>query len=176
MSSAECPVLTFVCDRDANVIKWSLKCLGHLLKILWRPVSLQLEETYSQCQQLLSLTRPDYIRYLSAETLAFLLRKTADKSTFLGQILSFDPAVIDEVAVAKLLFESIRTVNEQFNSHCSKLWPLFVDKLIDSQPKILEKVTEFSAEHGNRESLSPLLEVLLGRMEQDTGSEEESES
>ena len=152
------------------MIKWSLKCVGHLLKILWKPVSAQLEQTYRQLEQLLSLSRPDYIRYLSAETLAFLLRKTSDKALLLGQILSFDPAVTDSVAVAKLLFESIRTVNEQFNSHCSKLWPLFVEKLIDSQPGILEKVSEFSAEHANRESLSPLLELLLSKIETEIGN------
>ena len=152
------------------MIKWSLKCVGHLLKILWKPVSAQLEQTYRQLEQLLSLSRPDYIRYLSAETLAFLLRKTSDKSLLLGQILSFDPAVTDSVAVAKLLFESIRTVNEQFNSHCSKLWPLFVEKLIDSQPGILEKVSEFIAEHASRESLSPLLEVLLSKIETESGN------
>ena len=26
------------CPRDANVIKWSVKCVGHLLKVLWRPI------------------------------------------------------------------------------------------------------------------------------------------
>ena len=129
------------------MIKWSLKCLGHLLKILWRPISQRLEETYRQCEQLLSLSRPDYIRYLAAETLSFLLRKTSEKEKLVGQIITFDPAVTDWVGVAKLLFESVRTVNEQFNSHSTKLWPLFVEKLIDSHSEILEKFIEFRRSH-----------------------------
>ena len=157
------------------MIKWSLKCLGHLLKILWRAISPLLEKTYRQCEQLLSLSRPDYIRYLAAETLSFLLRKAADKEKLVGIIITFDPTVTDWVAVAKLLFESVRTVNEQFNSHSSKLWPLFVDKLIDNQSDILEKFIEFSADHGNRESLSPLLELILNKIEAETEDGEESE-
>ena len=38
--------------RDASVIKWSVKCLGHLLKTLWRPISGQLEEVYRLCEAL----------------------------------------------------------------------------------------------------------------------------
>ena len=38
--------------RDASVIKWSVKCLGHLLKTLWRPISGQLEEVYRLCEDL----------------------------------------------------------------------------------------------------------------------------
>ena len=94
--------------------------------------------------------RPDYIRYLSAETLAFLMRKCGDKEALIEVILDFDLAVIDEVAIAKLLFESMRTVGEQFNVHCKKLWPLLVEKLTVVHSEILHKIGEFCADHGDR--------------------------
>ena len=97
--------------RDATVMKWSVKCLGHLQKILWKPISANLTAVYRQCSKLFSRKKPDFIRYLGAETLSFLLRKCADKEKFLLEIINFDATVTDSKAIAKLLFESIRTVN-----------------------------------------------------------------
>ena len=150
--------------RDANVIKWSVKCLGHLLKTLWKPISGQLEEIYKICEDLFRKNRPDYIRYLSAETLAFLMRKCGDKEAFLEIILAYDSAVIDEVAVAKILFESIKTVGEQFNVHCKKLWPMLVNKLTVTNSEILYKVCDFCAEHSDKENLEPLLEIIFQKV------------
>ena len=61
-------------QRSAPVIQWSLRCLGHLLRALWRPIAADLAPTYATLQPLLALARPDFIRHLAAETLAFLLR------------------------------------------------------------------------------------------------------
>ena len=124
--------------RDASVIKWTLRCLGHLLKILWKPLSSNLTSVYSQCSNLFLKKKPDFIRYLGAETLSFLLRKCAEKEKFLLEILNFDSSVTDSKAISKLLFESIRTVNEQFNVHCQKLWPLYIQHLVDEKGDILE--------------------------------------
>ena len=127
---------------------------------MWRPISGQLEEIYRICEDLFRKTRPDYIRYLSAETLAFLMRKCADKEAFLEIILAYDAALVDEVAVAKLLFESIKTVGEQFNVHSKKLWPMLVNKLTVTNSEILFKICEFCAEHSDKENLDPLLECI----------------
>ena len=150
--------------RDAAVIKWSLRCLGHLLKILWRPISRDLAGVWQSCSALLARARPDYIRHLSAETLSFLLRKTADKGVFLEEILQFDPVVTDRQAVAKLLFESIKTVNEQFNIHAKKLWPLFTERLCGDLPDLLENICEFSGEHGNQDTVEPLVSGLMAQI------------
>ena len=48
--------------QDANVIKWAFRCLGHLLKILWRPISSNLEQVYGYFKNLFELKQPDYIR------------------------------------------------------------------------------------------------------------------
>ena len=153
------------CLRDANVIKWSVKCVGHLLKVLWRPICSDPGPgpVYRVLEGLMASARPDYIRYLSAETLAFMLRRAADKEAFLDTILDYDEAVTDGVAVAKLLFESIKTVNEQFNAHCTKLWPLYLRKLSETFARfeILLKVCEFCAEHSTKEHLTPLLEAIF---------------
>ena len=92
------------------------------------------------------------------------MRKAGDKQHFLNDILSYDPTVIDSVAVAKLLFESIKTVNEQFNSHCIKLWPMFVDTLVSDHFTVFENLVKFCAEHASKDQIAPLLEVLVTKI------------
>jgi len=150
--------------RDATVIKWSLRCLGHLLKILWKPVSSNLSTVYSQCSKLFSKSKPDFIRYLGAETMAFLVRKCPEKEKFLLEIISFDKSIIDQKAISKLLFESMKTVNEQFNTHSLKLWPLYIEHLTEENEDILEDITEFCGEHSSKEFIAPLLEVLFDKI------------
>eukprot|EP00092_Neocalanus_flemingeri_P037576 GFUD01040911.1.p1 GENE.GFUD01040911.1~~GFUD01040911.1.p1 ORF type:complete len:2557 (+),score=666.17 GFUD01040911.1:40-7710(+) len=151
--------------RDATVIKWSLRCLGHLLKILWKPISLNLSAVYNQCSKLFSYSKPDFIRYLGAETLSFLVRKCGEKEKFLIEILNFDKTTTDSKAISKLLFESIRTVNDQFNTHCQKLWPLYIEHLTEEKGDILEDITEFCAEHSSREFISPILGTLFDKID-----------
>jgi len=150
--------------RDASVIKWSLRCLGHLLKILWKPISANLSAVYSQCSKLFSRKKPDFIRFLGAETLSFLLRKCPEKEKFLLEILSFDASVTDTRAISKLLFESIRTVNEQFNTHCQKLWPLYIQHLTGEKGAILEDITEFCGDHSSKEYISPIVDTLFDKI------------
>ena len=151
--------------RDAQVIQWTLRCLGHLLKTLWRAVLPHLTELYTQLEKLFSTTRPDFIRHLGAETVAFLLRKAPDKAAFLGHILQSRAPDTDPQALAKLFFEAINTVNEQFNSHCKVLWPLYLEKLAgDPDSGILYYIFQFCGEHSAREHLAPLLQASLGAL------------
>ena len=48
--------------KDADSVKWTLRCLGHLLKTLWRPVSANLNEVYGYYTGLFHNKQPDYIR------------------------------------------------------------------------------------------------------------------
>ena len=151
--------------RDAQVIQWSLRCLAHLLKILWRPVSANLVEVYDQLEGLFSTARPDFIRHLGAETVAFLLRKTKEKEGLLERILQPTPRPTDPQAVAKLLFEAIKAVNEQFNTHARVLWPLYLEKLaVKSESGILFNIFQFCGEHATSEHLQPLVQETFNKM------------
>lgn len=108
--------------------------------------------------------RPDFIRHLGAETVAFLLRRTKDKVSFLDQILQLGQD-IDPQAIAKLLFEAIKTVNEQFNTHVNVLWPLFIDKLSASpETEILYHIFKFCGEHSSKDHLAPLIEQTFSKI------------
>jgi len=150
--------------RDATVIKWSLRCLGHLLKILWKPISSNLSAVYTMCSKLFSNSKPDFIRHLGAETLSFLVRKCGEKEKFLLEILNFDAASTDPKAIAKLLFESMKTVNEQFNTHSQKLWPLYIEHLTEEKGDILEDIAEFCGEHSSREFITPLIDTIFDKI------------
>ena len=152
-------------QRDALVIQWSLRCLGHLLRILWRPLSKDLASIYKQLSALFSKSRPDFIRYLGAETVAFLLRKTKEKEELLELILDFDDGT-DPQAIAKLLFEAVKAVNGQFNTHVKVLWPLYLEKLEvkHAEKEVLLKIFQFCAEHSDKEHLAPLIQQSVERL------------
>ena len=147
-------------QRDALVIQWSLRCLGHLLRILWRPLSKDLGSLYKQLSALFSSSRPDFIRYLGAETVAFLLRKTKEKGELLDLIIDFGEGT-DPQAISKLLFEAVKAVNGQFNTHIKVLWPMYLDKLLNEkqvEKEVLLKIFQFCAEHSDKEHLAPLVQ------------------
>ena len=153
-------------QRDALVIQWSLKCLGHLLRILWRPLSKDLGCVYKQLSVLFSSSRPDFIRYLGAETVAFLLRKTKEKEELLDLIVDFDDGT-DPQAIAKLLFEAVKAANGQFNTHIKVLWPMYLDKLLSEkmvEKEVLLKIYQFCAEHSDKEHMAPLIQQLFEKL------------
>ena len=153
-------------QRDALVIQWALRCLGHLLRILWRPLSKDLASVYKQLSALFSNSRPDFIRYLGAETVAFLLRKTKDKEELVDIIIDFEDGT-DPHAIAKLLFESVKAVNGQFNTHFKVLWPMYLDKLLGQkqvEKEVLLKIYQFCAEHSDKENMAPLVQLSFEKL------------
>ena len=147
--------------KDASIIKWTLRCLAHLLKILWRPISGHLEDVYSSLKVLFELKQPDYIRYLGAETVAFLLRKAKDKRGFLQFILGQITETTDPVAISKLLFESIKTVNQQFNSQLEPSLRIFIDILPGEYDEVLTHFYQFCCDHTTQEHFQPILDITL---------------
>lgn len=151
--------------QDASIVKWAFKCMSHLLMILWRPISSsgdRLNKTYTSLAVLFEFKQPDYVRYLGAETVAFLVRKAKDKRELLVHVLdSMSTMTTDPVAVAKLLFESIRTVNQQFNSHRDGLTALFLDMLPHAYDDILVQLNQFCCDHSNQEHFKPILDATV---------------
>ena len=151
--------------QDAGTVKWTLRCLGHLLKILWRPVSANMTEVYSSLAPVMDQKNPDHIRYLGAETLSFLLRKTKTKRELCQLILTSVTDYTDKTAVAKLLLESVKTVNGQFNIGLDKAWPVFLDLLSTAGwGSILEDLYRFAAEHTTVEFVGPIVDITLEKI------------
>jgi len=158
--------------QNADIIKWCLRCVAHLLKILWRPISVNLEETYSNLLPLFSSKQPDYIRYLGAETVAFLLRKTKDKKEFIKFIINQITDTTDRLAIAKLLFETAKTVNDQFNSNLDQLLVIVFDQLPGDCDDILTSLVQFCCDHAGIESATPLYDAICRQMNYNlTGSD-----
>ena len=65
--------------------------------------------------------------------MAFLLCKA-----LLAYILQSRAPDTDPQALANFFFEAINTVNEQFNSHCKVLWPLYLEKLA-GEPRLRDR-------------------------------------
>jgi hypothetical protein len=161
---------------DAAVVKWTLRCVGHLLKILWRPISADLSAVYRSWAPLLDIKNPDYIRYLGGETLSFLLRKTKKKRETVQLMLAAVTEHTDRTAVAKLFFESVKTVNGQFNAGLDKTWPVFLELLtIAEWGSILEDVYRFAAEHTTAEFAAPIVNLTVEKILQFTTMENSSE-
>ena len=150
-------MLRTLAKRDAQVIQWTLRCLCNLLKTLWRtvlphggPTSQSSTPSWRS-----SSTRPDFIWHLGAETMAFLLCKA-----LLAYILQSRDPDTDPQALANFFFEAINTVNEQFNSHCKVLWPLYLEKLA-GDPDSGIVVFQLCGEHSSRDHLALLLQASL---------------
>ena len=54
--------------------------------------------------------------------------KSKEKEELLNLIIDFEDST-DPQAIAKLLFEAVKAVNGQFNTHIKLLWPMYLDKL-----------------------------------------------
>jgi hypothetical protein len=163
--------------QDAGVVKWTLRCLGHLLKILWRPVSGHLAAVYTSLAPIMEQRNPDYMRYLGAETLAFLLRKTRHKTELCQLIVSAITETTDRVAVAKLLLESVKTVNGQFNVGLAKSWPVFLSLFSTAElGPILVAVYRLAAEHTTVDYVDPIVDLTLEKINQTYAESSSSDS
>ena len=78
---------------------------------------------------------------------------------------------MDPQAVAKLLFEALRSAGEQLHSQAAALWPLYLDTLVARpETEILYDVTKFLGEQSSAEHLAPLVRQMVARV-----AEEEEE-
>jgi len=148
--------------KDPEVIKWTEKCIGHLLKVLWKPISENLHTVYNWFVPIFSTSRPDYIRYLTADTVAFLLRKCGDKPSFVRHIVESMTDATDPLAVAKVLVEAVKTANGQFSSHVATLWPIYLEVLTTGgRGQVLIGVFDFVGQHTNSDYCGPIFDMTF---------------
>ena len=105
-------------------------------------------------------------RYLGAETVSFLIRKSRDKQNFCKYILAQMNGSTDHVAIAKLFFESIKTVNSQFNNNLESSWRIFLQILPGDFNEILKNIFQFSCDHTSPEHVDPIFRITLEKVEE----------
>ena len=72
----------------------------------------------------------------------------------------------DHVAVAKLFFESIKTVNAQFNNNLEPSWRIFLRLLPGDFNEILKNIFQFSCDHTGPENVDPILRITLEKVDE----------
>ncbi|CAK9187540.1 unnamed protein product, partial [Ilex paraguariensis] len=97
-------------SREPEQIECVFNCLAHLFKYLWVHIVRKISNVLPHLLPLLSSSRPKYINEFAAESFAFVARK-------------------ELVGVARLFFEVIRSVAQQFHSCTEDFLTLLLEEL-----------------------------------------------
>jgi hypothetical protein len=151
---------------EADTIKNTFRCIGHLMKILWRPISQNLLDVYSILCPMFLFKNKDYIRYLGADTISFLYRKAKDKKEFSEFILSKVDDTTDPIAIAKLFFEGVKAVDGKFNFQLEDTLNILMEVLPGDNNLILTEFIKFVCDHTTEDFIKPIQVKLFDMMKQ----------
>lgn len=118
-------LLNFLKGQDTAVIENTFTCLAHIFKFTWRYMITDLPNVFRIFKCLFSSDQKQHIQIFAAESFAFLLRKSRNKSQvfdFLFQQLSDDETLAEGIGF--LIFHTLKGIKQQFSSSAKEIFTL----------------------------------------------------
>ncbi|RKP14808.1 hypothetical protein BJ684DRAFT_8007, partial [Piptocephalis cylindrospora] len=120
-------ILDLLRFRDVQVVEWTFHCIAYLYKFLANDIVLQPLDTYRMISPYLGAQEVrSYIRRFTAQSFAYLLRRTRGKplSILIAGIMEdvrLHPSTAYVEGVAELFFEAVRSVDHHLHSRTAIL-------------------------------------------------------